>query len=381
MAEIITNGYEGCGMGKRYDYLVVGAGLYGAVFAHEMRQRGKRCLVVEKSGHIAGHIYTARVDGIDIHQYGAHIFHTHDAEIWRYMKRFTRFNHYINSPIANYHGEIYNLPFNMNTFNKLWGVATPHEAAAKIEAQRRAAGIETPHKLEEQAIFLVGTDIYEKLIKGYTEKQWGRACTQLPASLIKRLPVRFVYDNNYFDDPYQGIPKDGYTAIVEHMLEGIEVRLNVDYLKERAALSTLAERTLYTGPIDALYDYRYGTLEYRSLRFETEVLDMPNYQGVAVVNYTDAQTPFTRIIEHKHFAFGAQPKTIISREYSNEWALGVEPYYPVNNLRNIELYNRYAAIAAANKELIVGGRLGEYAYYDMDDVVARAIKRADLEPR
>lgn len=369
-------------MGKdtMYDYLVVGAGLYGAVFAHEMHKRGKRCLVVEKSDHIAGHIYTKLVEGIHVHQYGAHIFHTHDADIWAYMQQFTSFNHYVNSPIANYCGQIYNLPFNMNTFNKLWGVVTPSEAEAKIQEQRIAAGIENPRNLEEQAIYLVGTDIYEKLIKSYTEKQWERPCTELPPSLIKRLPVRFTYDNNYFNDPYQGIPKDGYTAIVARMLEGIEVRLGVDYLADRAALSALAQRTVFTGPIDALYDYRFGTLEYRSLRFETEVLDMPNFQGVAVVNYTDAQTPYTRILEHKHFAFGTQPKTVISREYSHEWHLGVEPYYPINNPQNTALYQQYAALAAADQQVIVGGRLGEYAYYDMDDVVASALRRARSEP-
>lgn len=363
-------------MDRQYDYLVVGAGLYGATFACEMHRRGKRCLVVDKTDHIAGHVYTEQIEGIDVHRYGAHIFHTYDAEIWQYMQQFASFNHYVNSPIANYHGEIYNLPFNMNTFNRLWGVVTPREAEAMIEKQRRAAGIETPRNLEEQAIMLVGTDIYEKLIKGYTEKQWERPCNELPASLIRRLPVRLTYDNNYFNDPYQGIPKDGYTAIVERMLQGIEVRLHTDYLTERAALDALAECTVFTGPIDALFDYRYGTLEYRSLRFETEVLDMPNYQGVAVVNYTDAQTPYTRVIEHKHFTFGTQPKTVISREYSNEWKPGVEPYYPIGNTKNTELYQRYAALAAADRRLMVGGRLGEYAYQDMDDVVAGALRRA-----
>lgn len=366
-------------MGKAYDYVVAGAGLYGAVFAYEMHKRGKRCLVVDKAGHIAGHIYTSQVEGIHVHRYGAHVFHTHDAEIWQYMQQFACFNHYVNSPIANYHGEIYNLPFNMNTFNKLWGVVTPREAEAMIEKQRRAADIKTPQNLEEQAIMLVGVDVYEKLIKGYTEKQWERPCNELPASLIKRLPVRLTYDNNYFNDPYQGIPKDGYTAIVERMLQNIEVCLNTDYLKERTALSALADCTVFTGPIDALYDYRYGALEYRSLRFETEVLDMPNYQGVAVVNYTDAQTPYTRVIEHKHFTFGTQPKTVISREYSNEWKPGAEPYYPIGNAKNAALYQRYAALAAADEHLIVGGRLGEYAYQDMDDVVASALRRARAE--
>ncbi len=364
---------------RQYDYLIVGAGLYGAVFAREMTNRGKRCLVVEKKSHVAGHIYTHETEGIQVHRYGAHIFHTHDKAIWQYINQFTSFNHYVNSPIAIYAGQVYNLPFNMNTFHKLWGVITPREAEAEIARQRQAAGITVPRNLEEQAIDLVGTDLYEKLIKGYTEKQWGRPCKELPASLIKRLPVRFTYDNNYFNDPYQGIPVDGYTAIVQRMLDGIQVRLNVDYLKERDAFTALAKKTVFTGAIDALFDYRFGALAYRSLRFETEVLDMPNYQGNAVVNYTDSQTPYTRILEHKHFAFGTQPKTVISREYSHEWQLGVEPYYPINDAVNAALYQQYAALAAQDASLIVGGRLGEYAYYDMDDVVASALRKVQSE--
>jgi UDP-galactopyranose mutase len=367
------------GTDKPYDYLIVGAGLYGTVFAHEMHKRGKRCLVVEKSDHIAGHIYTEQIEGIHVHRYGPHIFHTHDSEIWRYMQQFTSFNHFVNSPLANYHGKVYNLPFNMNTFYQLWGVVTPKEAEDKIEQQRREAGIQNPCNLEEQAISMVGTELFETLIKGYTEKQWERPCSKLPPSLIKRLPVRFTYDNNYFSDPFQGIPEDGYTAVVGRMLQGIEVRLNVDYLKERTALSALAERTVFTGSIDALYGYRFGVLEYRSLHFENEVFDIPNYQGVAVINYTDAQTPYTRTIEHKHFAFGTQPKTVVSREYSCEWKPGAEPYYSVNNPQNNALYKRYAALASTNQNLIIGGRLGEYMYYDMDDVIASALKRAHTE--
>ena len=313
---------------KQYDYLIVGAGLFGAVFAHEARRAGKRCLVIDRRGHIAGNVYTEQVEGINVHRYGAHIFHTNSKEVWDYAGQFAEFNRYTNSPIANYHGEIYNMPFNMNTFNKMWGVVTPAEARAKIEQQRAAAGITEPKNLEEQAISLVGTDIYEKLVKGYTAKQWGRPCDQLPAFIIRRLPVRFTYDNNYFNALYQGIPNGGYTAMVERMLEGVEVRLGVDYLAEKPALDALAERVVYTGAIDAYFGYRLGALEYRSVRFETEVLDTDNYQGNAVVNYTDAETPYTRIIEHKHFEFGAQPKTVISREYSAEWKVGDEPYYP-----------------------------------------------------
>ena len=362
-----------------YDYLIVGAGLYGAVFAQEAKQAGKRCLVIDKRDHIAGNIYTEQVEGIDVHRYGAHIFHTNNKAVWQYVNRFAEFNRYTNSPIANYKGEIYNMPFNMNTFNKMWGVITPDEARAKIDAQRAAAGITEPKNLEEQAISLVGTDIYEKLVKGYTQKQWGRPCTELPAFIIKRLPVRLTYDNNYFNALYQGIPVEGYTKLVENLLAGTEVRLGVDYLAEKDALDAMAEKVVYTGPIDAYFGYQLGALQYRSVRFETEVLDTPNYQGNAVVNYTDAETPYTRIIEHKHFVFGTQPKTVISREYSAEWKPGDEPYYPVNDEKNGALYQKYKALADAEPKVIFGGRLGEYKYYDMDAVIASALDMAKAE--
>ena len=355
------------------DYLIVGAGLYGAVFAHEAKKAGKTCIVIDKRDHIAGNIYTKEIEGIQVHQYGAHIFHTSNKQVWDYVNALAEFNRYTNSPVANYKGELYNLPFNMNTFNKMWGVITPAEAQAKIEEQKAAAHVENPKNLEEQAISLVGTDIYEKLIKGYTEKQWGRPCDQLPAFIIKRLPVRLIYDNNYFNDKYQGIPVGGYTALVEKLLDGIEVRLGVDYLADREALNALAKTVVYTGPIDAYFGYKLGALEYRSVRFETEVLDMPNYQGNAVVNYTDAETPYTRIIEHKHFEFGTQPKTVISREYSAEWKPGDEPYYPVNDEKNGALYQQYKALADAEGGVIFGGRLGEYKYYDMDKVIESAL--------
>ena len=355
------------------DYLIVGAGLYGAVFAHEAKKAGKTCIVIDKRDHIAGNIYTKEIEGIQVHEYGAHIFHTSNKQVWDYVNALAEFNRYTNSPVANYKGELYNLPFNMNTFNKMWGVITPAEAQAKIEEQKAAAHVENPQNLEEQAISLVGTDIYEKLIKGYTEKQWGRPCDQLPAFIIKRLPVRLIYDNNYFNDKYQGIPVGGYTALVEKLLGGIEVRLGVDYLADREALSALAKTVVYTGPIDAYFGYKLGALEYRSVRFETEVLDMPNYQGNAVVNYTDAETPYTRIIEHKHFEFGTQPKTVISREYSAEWKPGDEPYYPVNDEKNGALYQQYKALADAEGGVIFGGRLGEYKYYDMDKVIESAL--------
>ena len=358
-----------------YDYLIVGAGLYGAVFAHEAKKAGKSVLVIDKRSHIAGNIYTKKVEGIDVHVYGAHIFHTNNKEVWDYVNQFAVFNRYTNSPVANYQGELYNLPFNMNTFNKMWGVVTPDQARAKIEEQKREANITEPQNLEEQAISLAGRDIYEKLVKGYTQKQWGRPCTELPAFIIKRLPLRFTFDNNYFNALYQGIPEDGYTAMVERMLEGIEVRLGVDYLKDREALSALAETVVYAGPIDAYFNYSLGYLEYRSVRFETEILDMENYQGNAVVNYTDAETPFTRIIEHKHFVFGTQPKTVISREYSSEWEPGDEPYYPVNDSRNSTLYQRYKALADREKNVVFGGRLGEYKYYDMDKVIESALAK------
>ena len=364
---------------SQYDYLIVGAGLYGAVFAREAKKAGKSCLVIDKRDHIAGNIYTQEMEGIQVHRYGAHIFHTNNRQVWEYLGQFAEFNRYTNSPVANYKGEIYNMPFNMNTFNKLWGVITPAQAQAKIQEQRAAAGITEPKNLEEQAINLVGTDIYEKLVKGYTEKQWGRPCSQLPAFIIQRLPVRFVYDNNYFNALYQGVPVGGYTAMVQRMLEGIQVRLGQDYLADKAGWDAQAQKVVYTGPIDAYFGSCYGPLEYRSVRFETEVLDTPNYQGNAVVNYTDAETPYTRIIEHKHFEFGTQPKTVISREYSAEWKPGDEPYYPVNDQKNGELYARYKALADQEEKTIFGGRLGEYKYYDMDKVVEAALAKAQDE--
>ncbi len=358
-----------------YDYLIVGAGLYGATFAQIMTERGKKCLVIDKRDHIAGNIYTKKVEDIDVHVYGAHIFHTSNEDVWNYVNRFAKFNRYTNAPVANYKGEIYNLPFNMNTFNKMWGVITPAEAKAKIDEQKAAHKVDEPKNLEEQAINLIGTDIYEKLVKCYTEKQWGRPCTELPPFIIKRLPVRFTYDNNYFNDLYQGIPVDGYTAMIERMLEGVEVRLGVDYLQKKAELSRLAKTVVYTGTIDSYFEHCYGNLEYRNVSFETEVLDTENYQGNAVVNYTDSETPYTRIIEHKHFTFGTQPKTIISREYSVEWKPGDEPYYPVNNEKNGELYEKYRKLAEKEENVIFGGRLGEYRYYDMDKVILAAFEQ------
>ena len=370
---------------KSYDTLIVGAGLYGAVFAREAADAGKRVLVVDKRPHVAGNVYTERREGINVHVYGAHIFHTNDTRVWNYVNRFAAFNRFTNSPVANYHGELYSLPFNMYTFNRMWGVTTPAEAAAKIGEQRLAAGITEPKNLEEQAISLVGTDIYEKLVKGYTEKQWGRPCTELPAFIIQRLPVRLTFDNNYFNALYQGIPVGGYTRLVENLLDGIEVRLGVDYLADRAALDALAERVVYTGPIDAFFGYSLGALAYRSVRFETETLDIPNFQGNATVNYTDRETPWTRIIEHKWFEFGRDengndlPKTVISREYSSEWRPGDEPYYPVNDEKNGALYARYKALADAEPKVVFGGRLGEYKYYDMDAVIAAALEKAAEE--
>lgn len=358
----------------KYDYLVVGSGLYGAIFAHEANKRGKKVLVIDKRPNIAGNIYTEEVEGINVHKYGAHIFHTNNKEVWQYITQFAEFNRFTNSPVANYKGELYSLPFNMYTFNKMWGVVTPEEAAAKIEEQRQEIKGE-PKNLEEQAISLVGRDIYEKLIKGYTEKQWGRPCTELPSFIIKRLPVRLTFDNNYFNALYQGIPMGGYTKMVENMLEGIEVRLNTDYLENKEELDSLADKVVYTGPIDAYFNYKLGTLEYRSVRFETEVLDKPNFQGNAAVNYTDAETPWTRIIEHKWFEFGTQPKTVISREYSSEWKLGDEPYYPVNDEKNGALYAEYKKLGEAEIKVIFGGRLGEYKYYDMDAVIAAALAK------
>ena len=362
-----------------YDYLIVGAGLYGAIFARELTDAGKKVLVIDKRDHVAGNIYTESVEGINVHKYGAHIFHTNDKRAWEYVTRFADFNRYTNSPVANYKGELYSLPFNMYTFNKMWGVVTPDEAAAKIEEQRKAAGITEPKNLEEQAISLVGTDIYEKLIKGYTQKQWGRPCTELPSFIIKRLPVRLTFDNNYFNALYQGIPMGGYTKMIENMLEGIEVKLGVDFLENRDELSKIAAKIVYTGPIDAYFDYKLGTLEYRSVRFETELLDIPNFQGNAVVNYTDAETPYTRIIEHKFFEFGTQEKTVISREYSSEWKKGDEPYYPVNDDKNSALYQEYKKLADNEGNVIFGGKLGEYKYYDMDAVVIRALDVVSAE--
>ena len=363
----------------KYDYLVVGAGLYGAVFAHEAKEKGKSVLVIDKRDHIAGNVYTEEIEGINVHKYGAHIFHTNNKKVWEYITQFAEFNRFTNSPVANYKGELYSLPFNMYTFNKMWGVVTPQEAAAKIEEQRKAAGITEPKNLEEQAISLVGTDIYEKLVKGYTEKQWGRPCDELPAFIIKRLPVRLTFDNNYFNALYQGIPMGGYTKMVENLLDGIEVRLGEDYLEKKTEYDAFAEKIVYTGAIDAYFDYELGALEYRSVRFENEVLDMPNFQGNAAVNYTDAETPWTRIIEHKWFEFGDQQKTVISREYSSEWKVGDEPYYPVNDEKNSKLYVEYKKLAEAENKVIFGGRLGEYKYYDMDAVIASALEMCEKE--
>lgn len=358
---------------KKYDYVIVGAGLFGAVFAREAKKAGKTCLVIDKRSHIAGNIYTREVEGIQVHEYGAHIFHTSNKEVWDYVNQFAEFNRYTNSPVANYKGEIYNMPFNMNTFNKLWGVVTPKEAQEKIEAQKREYSVEDPKNLEEQAINLVGPDVYTKLVKGYTEKQWGKRATELPAFIIKRLPVRFTYDNNYFNDNYQGIPIGGYTAMIEKMLEGTEVRLEEDFLKNREMYREMAETIVYTGMIDEYFDYCYGELEYRSLRFETELLDEENYQGNAVVNYTEYEVPYTRIIEHKHFEYGAQPKTVITREYPKTWKKGDEPYYPMNDERNAALYEKYSELAKKEGNVIFGGRLGQYKYYDMDDTVEAAL--------
>lgn len=368
-----------------YDYLVVGSGLYGAVFAREAVKAGKTVKVIDKRPNIAGNVYTEDVEGIHVHKYGAHIFHTNNKKVWDYITQYAEFNRFTNSPVANYKGELYSLPFNMYTFNKMWGVVTPEEAAAKIEEQKREANITEPKNLEEQAISLVGTDIYEKLIKGYTEKQWGRDCTDLPSFIIKRLPVRLTFDNNYFNALYQGIPMGGYTKMVANLLDGIEVELNVDYLENKEELDKIADKVVYTGPIDAYFDYKLGTLEYRSVRFETELLDKPNFQGNAAVNYTDRETPWTRIIEHKWFEFGKDdegndlPKTVISREYSSEWKPGDEPYYPVNDEKNGALYEEYKKLAEGEANIIFGGRLGEYKYYDMDAVIASALDMCERE--
>ena len=363
----------------KFDYLIVGAGLFGAVFAHEATKAGKKCLVIDKRNHIAGNIYCEKIEDINVHKYGAHIFHTSNKKIWNYVNEFAEFNNYINSPVARYKDELYNLPFNMNTFSKLWNIATPAEAKTIIEKQRAELNISEPKNLEEQALSLVGRDVYEKLIKGYTEKQWGRDCKDLPAFIIKRLPLRFIYDNNYFNDRYQGIPIGGYTEIVEKMLEGSQVELGVDYFEFKKQHPDTAEKTIYTGMIDEYFDFKLGHLEYRTVRFETEVLDTDNYQGNAVVNYTEREVPYTRIIEHKHFEFGNQPKTVISKEYSSEWKPGIEPYYPINDETNGKLFEQYKKLADKEENVIFGGRLGNYKYYDMDKVIEAALDCAERE--
>lgn len=363
----------------KFDYLIVGAGLFGAVFAHEATKAGKKCLVIDKRNHIAGNVYCEKIEDINVHKYGAHIFHTSNKKIWNYVNEFAEFNNYINSPVARYKDELYNLPFNMNTFSKLWNIATPAEAKAIIEKQKADLNISEPKNLEEQALSLVGTDVYEKLIKGYTEKQWGRDCKDLPAFIIKRLPLRFIYDNNYFNDRYQGIPIGGYTEIVEKMLEGSQVELGVDYFEFKKLHPDIAEKTIYTGMIDEYFDFKLGHLEYRTVRFETEVLDTDNYQGNAVVNYTEREVPYTRIIEHKHFEFGNQPKTVISKEYSSEWKPGIEPYYPINDETNGKLFEQYKELADKEENVIFGGRLGNYKYYDMDKVIEAALDCAEKE--
>ena len=364
---------------KKYDYLIVGTGLFGAVFAHEAVKKGKSCLVIDKRDHIGGNIYTEEIEGINVHKYGAHIFHTSDKEVWDYVNGFAEFNQYINSPIAVYKDELYNLPFNMNTFSRMWNIKTPDEAKRIIEEQKKELNIKEPQNLEEQALSLVGTDVYEKLIKGYTEKQWGRDCRELPAFIIKRLPLRFTYDNNYFSDRFQGIPIGGYTRIIEKLLEGSEVMTGTvykDFIKENEGI---ADKTIYTGMIDEFFDYKLGALQYRSVRFETEVLDTDNYQGNAVVNYTDREVPFTRVIEHKHFEYGKQEKTVISREYSSEWKKGDEPYYPVNDDKNSKLYEEYKKLARERKDIIFGGRLGMYKYFDMDKVIRASLELCEKE--
>jgi len=362
-------------MSGKYDFLIVGTGLFGAVSAYLLKKKGRSVLLIDKRNHVGGNVYTKNVNGINVHQYGAHIFHTSNKDVWQFVNSFVEFNRYTNSPVANYKGRLYNLPFNMNTFYQMWGVKTPEEAKAKIEEQKAEYHIENPKNLEEQAISLIGKDIYETLIKGYTQKQWGRKCTDLPAFIIQRLPVRFTFDNNYFNDKYQGIPEGGYTALIERMLEGCDVRLGVDYFDQKEELDALADRIIYTGEIDRYFNYQYGHLQYRTVTFETELLEgVENYQGNAVVNYTDAETPYTRIIEHKHFEYGTQPDTVISKEYSKEWQPGDEPYYPVNDTRNMELYARYKALADMQENVIFGGRLAEYKYYDMHKVIERAME-------
>ena len=364
---------------EKYDYLIVGTGLFGSVFAYEATKRNKKCLVIDKRNHIGGNIYTKEVEGINVHEYGAHIFHTSNKQIWDYINQFAEFNRYTNSPIANYKGEIYNMPFNMNTFNKLWGVISPEQAQEKIEQEKKANNVENPKNLEEQAINLVGKTIYEKLVKGYTEKQWGQSAKELPAFIIKRLPVRFTYDNNYFNDTYQGIPIGGYTKIIEKMLEKSEVKLNYDFFEHREELENIARKIVFTGMIDKFYDYKFGELQYRSLKFETETLNTDNFQGNAVVNYTDYETPYTRIIEHKHFEFGKQPKTVVTKEYPDNWVNGKEPYYPINNDKNNELYEKYKELAEKEENVIFGGRLGQYKYYDMHQVIDEALNCAKKE--
>jgi UDP-galactopyranose mutase len=363
---------------KKYDYVLVGSGLFNGVFAYMAKQMGKTCLVVEKRNHIGGNIYCEESEGINVHSYGAHIFHTSNKEVWQFVNQLAEFNRYTNSPVANYKGQMYNMPFNMNTFSKMWGISTPDEAKAMIEKQKSAVTGE-PQNLEEQAISLVGTDIYEKLVKGYTEKQWGRDCKDLPAFIIKRLPVRFTYDNNYFNDLYQGIPIGGYNVIIDKLFDGCDIETGVDYLEHKEKYDSLGDKVIYTGTVDAYYDYCFGKLEYRSLRFETETVDTDNYQGVAVVNYTDRETPFTRIIEHKHFEFGTQPKSVVTREYPVDWSEGMEPYYPVNDEKNQALYQKYADLAEKENRVIFGGRLGEYKYYDMDKVIESAMRLAKKE--
>lgn len=361
---------------SQYDYLIVGSGLFGAVFAHEAKKKGKKCLVIDKRNHQGGNVFCEQVEGINVHKYGAHIFHTNDKEIWDYVNQFVEFNRYTNSPVAFYKDEVYNLPFNMNTFQQLWGVRTPEEAQNKIEEQVKASGIKDPKNLEEQAISLVGIDIYEKLIKGYTEKQWGRKATELPAFIIKRLPVRFTYDNNYFNDKYQGIPIGGYNKLIEGLLDGIEVRLEVDFFAQREEFTQIADKIVFTGKIDEFYNNQFGSLEYRSLKFETKKLDQANFQGNAVINYTESKIPYTRIIEHKHFEFGTQKKTVITYEYPDEWSLGKESYYPVNDDKNNAIYNQYKSLSEKDKNVIFGGRLAEYKYYDMHQIIGSALKKS-----
>ena len=361
---------------SQYDYLIVGSGLFGAVYAHEAKKKGKKCLVIDKRNHQGGNVYCEQVEGINVHKYGAHIFHTNDKEIWDYVNQFVEFNRYTNSPVAFYKDEVYNLPFNMNTFQQLWGVKTPEETQNKIDEQVKASGIKDPKNLEEQAISLVGIDIYEKLIKGYTEKQWGRKATELPAFIIKRLPVRFTYDNNYFNDKYQGIPIGGYNKLIEGLLDGIEVRLEVDFFAQREEFTQIADKIVFTGKIDEFYNNQFGSLEYRSLKFETKTLDQANFQGNAVINYTESKIPYTRIIEHKHFEFGTQKKTVITYEYPDEWSLGKESYYPVNDDKNNAIYNQYKSLSEKDKNVIFGGRLAEYKYYDMHQIIGSALKKS-----